>query len=65
MSLMAVSISPTLDFRNISPNARIGQSRWKKGQLIVIFVKGKIPQNAPLKNNQNFAKTMAVAKDGR
>lgn len=62
---MAVFISPTLAFRNISPNAHIGQSRWKKEQRIVMFVKGKIQKNASLKNNQNFAKTMAVAKDGR
>ena len=62
---MVVSISPTLAFRNISPNARIGQSRWKKEQRIVMFVKGKIQKIASLKKNYDFAKTMAVAKDGR
>ena len=30
-----------------------------------MFVKGKIQKIASLKKNQNFAKTMAVAKDGR
>lgn len=37
----------------------------EKEQRIVMFVKGKIQKIASLKKNQNFAKTMAVAKDGR
>lgn len=42
-----------------------GKADGKKEQRIVMFVKGKIQKIASLKKNQNFAKTMAVAKDGR